>query len=261
MIRIGLCSGALLALGTDEIIKAAKDAGLDAIEWSADAHIRPGDARVAVETMMATLRAGLTLSSYASIYRAGSDDEGLGRFQALLDTASAMYAPNLRIFAPTKAAGQKLAVAGLAGELRRLGDKAAVRGVTVCMSLGRNTWLDDYPAALALVARAAHPFVRLAWEDLPASSGEEASVALEKAGADVALVIARCVDRAGRAIGIAGSDDEWRRRMAAFKRSERDPKMGSFALIGSAQDAEALAVEARALRSLVKEIEAPRPKP
>jgi hypothetical protein len=258
MIRLGLCSGAFLTLGTKEIVDAAKGAGLDAIEWAADAHVRPGDSGLAVETMMATLRAGMTIASYASLYRAGSEDEGFRRFDALLETASAMYAPNLRLYSASMAAVAKGTGTpdGLPDALRRLGDRAATRGVTLCLSLGRNTCSEDYPAALALVARAAHPFVRLAWEDLPSSSGEGASAALEKAGRDAALVIARCVDRDGKARGVAGGEADWRRRIAAFKRSELDPKMGSFVLIGSASDAAALEAEARALKAIVKEIEA-----
>jgi 3-dehydroshikimate dehydratase len=255
MIRLGLCSGAFLALETKEIVAAAQKAGLDAIEWAADAHIRPGDLRTAEETMMATLRAGMTIASYASLYRAGSEDEDLKRFEALLDTAFYLYAPNLRIFAPPRASALKGTPDGLAGELRRLGDKAAARGITLCLSLGRHSCLDDYPPALALAAEAAHPFVKLAWEDLPDSSRERASAALEKAGGNIALVIARCVDREGRALGIKAGDADWKRRISAFKRSERDPKMGSFALVASAPDVESLVSEVSALRGIVKEVE------
>lgn len=234
----------------------AKAARLEAMEWAADAHIRPGDAKAAERVMMATLRADMTLSSYASIYRACSEDKELARFKALLATASAMYAPNLRIFAPEAGPARK----GLlgkgseektVGELRRLGDAAAARGITVCLSMGKHTMLDAYPAALSLAARTAHPFVRLAWEDLPSEPEEAATSALEEAGGDAALLIARCVDRDGRPRGIDGSAEEWKKRIAAFRRSERDPKMGSFILIGSAPDAEGLAAEAAALRAIV----------
>ncbi len=262
MIRLGLCSGAFLASGADEVIALAKAARLDAMEWAADAHIRPGDTKVAEGVMMATLRADMTLSSYASIYRACSEDKEIPKFKALLATASAMYAPNLRIFAPAAEPMRKgLLGRGreevIAGELRRLGDAAAARGVTVCLSLGKNTMLDGYPAALALAARTAHPFVRLALEDLPAAPGKAATAAIEEAGPNAALLIARCVDPDGRAIGIEDSLAEWAKRIAAFKRSEQDPKMGSFVLIGSARDAEGLAAEAAALRAIVAEVESP----
>lgn len=237
-----------------EIVETAATAGLDAIEWAADAHIRPGDLKTAEETMMATLRAGMTIASYASLYRAGSEDEGHERFKALLETAHYLYAPNLRVFAPPRPPrGAKTAV-DLPGKLRALGDLAAARGISLCLSLGRNTLLDDYPAALALVSEARHPFVKLAWEDLPDSRPEGATAALEAAGRDIALVIARCVDRDGRALGIAEGEAAWKRRIASFKLSELDPKMGSFVLIGSSPGVEALVAEAAALRAIVKEI-------
>jgi 3-dehydroshikimate dehydratase len=254
MIRLGLCSGAFLACGTLEIVENAATAGLDAIEWAADAHIRPGDLKTAEETMMATLRAGMTIASYASLYRAGSEDEGHERFKALLETAHYLYAPNLRVFAPPRPPRGGKMPADLSGKLRALGDMAAARGITLCLSLGRHTCLDGYPAALALVAEAGHPFVKLAWEDLPDTPSGDATEALESRGKDVALVIARCVDRDGRALGIVEGDADWKRRIASFKGSEADPKMGSFVLIGSSSGAQGLAAEAAALRALVKEI-------
>lgn len=262
VIRLGLCSGAFLASSADEVVAIAKVARLDAMEWAADAHIRPGDTKSAERVMMATLRADMTLSSYASIYRACSEDKEIAKFKALLATASAMYAPNLRIYAPAAAPVRKgLLNRGreevIAGELRRLGDTAAARGVTVCLSLGKNTMLEGYAAALSLAARTAHPFIRLALEDLPSATDEAATAAIEEAGVNAALLIARCVDRDGRAIGIEGSSAEWAKRIAAFRRSEQDPKMGSFVLIGSARDAEGLAAEAAALRAIVAELESP----
>lgn len=260
MLRLGLCSGACLSLAVDEVIGLAKTSRLEAMEWAADAHVRPGDSKLAERVMMATLRADMTISSYASIYRACSEEHDIPKFKALLATASAMYAPNLRIYAPA-ATMARTGLLGrgreevVAGELRRLGDEAASRGVTVCLSLGKNTMLDGYSAALSLVSRTDHPFVRLAWEDLPASPDAEATKAVEEAESKAALLIARCVDRDGAAIGIDGRFAEWRKRIAAFKRAERDPKMGSFILIGSARDAAGLTSEVSALRALIDEIE------
>jgi hypothetical protein len=252
MILLGLCSGAFLALCVDEVISTARQAELDAIEWAADAHIQPGDSKTAERAMMATLRAGLTISSYASLYRACSEGKRLKRFEALLETASALYVPILRIFAPSRdTSGKSFDEAQIAGELRRLGDSAAAHGITICLSMSKSSSIDNYAAALSLVAAADHPFIRLAWEDLSSEPPETATKALEKAGKNAALLIARCVDRNGKAVGIAKTTSEWRRRIALFKRAELDPKMGSFVLIGSAQDPAALTAEARVLREII----------
>jgi hypothetical protein len=251
MIRLGLCSSAFLASTIDEVISIARDAELDAVEWAADAHIQPGDIKTAERAMMATLRGGLTLSSYASLYKACSENKELKRFEVILKTASALYAPVVRIYGPTKELVRSFDTAQIAGELRRLGDFAASFGITICLSLGKHTSVDDYPSALSLATATDHPFIRLAWEDVPSEAPETATKALENASSYAALLIARCIDRSGQAVGIEKSIAEWRKRIALFKQSELDPKMGSFVLIGSAQDQAALKAEVRALREII----------
>jgi 3-dehydroshikimate dehydratase len=127
MIRLGLCSGACITRDIKGVISAAHAAGLDAIEWAADLHIPAGDQKKAGEAMIATLMAGLTTASFATLYQAGAVDEGRKRFEALLGTASGLQAPIMRIFAGADhhqgIEGDKLEA--LASELRRLGDLAA----------------------------------------------------------------------------------------------------------------------------------------
>ena len=69
MLKTGICSIIFRQLGVEEIVCLVKKAGLDAVEWGGDVHVRPGD-RVAAETARkATQDAGLDVSSYGSYYR------------------------------------------------------------------------------------------------------------------------------------------------------------------------------------------------
>jgi 3-dehydroshikimate dehydratase len=263
MIRLGLCSGACITLDTGGVIAIASAAGLDAIEWSADTHIGVDDLKAAESVMMATLMAGLTVASLATLYRAGSEDRDFARFDALLGMASAIQAPIMRIFvygngSPKGSAAPDGSWAEAASVLQRLGDRAADKGITLCLSMGRGTALDTYGRAARLVAAVKHDFVRLALEDLPGSSAREATAAFEGAGRLAGLVVARCTGRDGMPRALDAG--EWRERIGAYKKAEADPKMGSFLLLGAARPegevgAESLAADVLALRSLISDLE------
>jgi hypothetical protein len=260
MIRLGLCSGACITRDIPGVIAAALKSRLDAIEWAADVHVGAGDLRQAERTMIDTLTAGLTTACYSSIYRAGREDEGHKRFDALLATASTMQAPLLRIY--TRDAGGKLE--DMVSELGRLGDKAASRGITICLSFGRKTFLDGYARAKELVEAVRHDFVRLAWEDMPGSPAGEATAALSGLGRMAGLLLARSAARDGSPRPLAAEAGAWRERLAAFKGAEPDPKMGSFVFLGAtrAEGVEGetrLTEDADALRAIVEEVD-PRPK-
>lgn len=262
MIRLGLCSGTCITRDMQGVIAAAVAARLDAVEWAADLHVGAGDIKAAEEAMIATLMAGLTTASYATLYQAGGEDEGRARFDALLQTAAALQAPNMRIYAYAEhqALSETERMKALASELRRLGDRAAQKGVTLCLSMGRGTYLDRYDRAQSLVEATGHNFVRLAWEDLPGARAEGATAALEGVGRLAELLVARCAGRDGSAHRISAEAGAWSARLRAFKLAESDPKMGSFVFLGAMREegkagAESLAADADALRALVDEIE------
>ena len=266
MIRIGLSSTALLTASARNVIAAASAAGIDAIEWAGDIHVPHNDASVARETMIDTLRAGLTTASYAPLYRVESGGEPGLRFDAVLDAAVELHSPILRVFVGESSATSKDAEqrGHLIAELKRLGDRAGQRGMTVCLSFGRNTYLDRYAPAVDLVNEIAHPFVRLAWEALPGTAPEECSAALEAAGGSVGMLLVRRIERDGASGPLEKEEAAWRKRLAAFKRAEIDPKMGQFIVIGAIRDSApqdsaaalpGLAEDVALLRRLIAEIE------
>jgi hypothetical protein len=270
MIRLGLCSGACITRDIEGVIRAASAARLDAVEWAADLHIGAGDIRAAEGAMMATLRAGLTTASYATLYRAGAEKGDYSRFDALLKITSILNAPIMRLFACPKdarlartAEDEAKTLADLASALRRLGDRAAEKGITLCLSMGRGTSLDGYRRGTSISEAVGHDFVRLAWEDLPGFPAKEATAALESQGRFAGILIARCAGRDGTPRAVSEGEADWRERARAFKRAEMDPNMGSFVLLGAARaegaaGEESLAADAMTLRGIVAEVEAKR---
>jgi hypothetical protein len=260
MIRLGLCSGACILRDVAGVIKAARAARLEALEWSADAHIAAGDLRAAGEAMMATLTAGLTVASYATAYRVGSEDPGLERLASILDTAAALYAPIVRIYAADLVRDGSGIRPAFVEALQRAGELAAARGITLCLSMGRGTGFAGYGPALEALRLAQRPFLRLAWEDLPGYSPGAATGALAEAGSLAGLVVARCAGRDGSSRPASADREAWLERLRSFRESEDDHKMGSFALLGAPREEgpageESLAADADTLRGLRAEVE------
>jgi len=266
MIRLGLCSGACITRDAAGVVAVAAAAGLDAIEWASDVHLSVNEPEQAEKLMIDTLEAGLTTASYSTIYRAGSgDDEGYLRFDALLRIAAILQAPIMRIYACYERVTDSDSgwLSNQASELKRLGDKTARKGITLCLSMGRGTGGDRYDHAQSLVETAAHPFVRLAWEDLPRARPEAATAALRSAGKLAGMAVARCAGRDGAAHSIAEDENSWRKRVEILIQGESDPKMGTFLLLGSVraggeEGAAALAKDVRTLRAIVAELEPPK---
>lgn len=234
MIRLGLSSQAFPARSPRDVIALALDLGLEGIEWAAESHLAPGKASEAQALLFETLMARLAIVSFAALYRVDpARENGLG-FTALLDTASSLQAPILRIFAGrlAYAKADPAERKALKAEVHRLGDLSAERGITLCLSLCRGTALEDYASAQVLIAELAHPFVRLAWEAMPGRPSEEGTATLEGLKAETALVLARSADSQGQASSLAAEVEAWDRRVGAFLAGETAPKMSRFILLG-----------------------------
>jgi len=93
----GLCSVTFRQLSIEAIALAAAEAGLQAIEWGADAHVPPGDAGAARRALAASRRHGLTITSYGSYLQPSAD---AGEVDKVLDTAAALGATTVRVWTP-----------------------------------------------------------------------------------------------------------------------------------------------------------------
>ena len=86
-------------LPVERIIALTAQAHLDGIEWGGDVHVRHGDIPIAHRVAQATADAGLVVAAYGSYYRvAESEGEGLP-FELVLDSAQALGAPLIRVWA------------------------------------------------------------------------------------------------------------------------------------------------------------------
>lgn len=147
----GLCSVTLRAHAPDAVVAHATAAGLTCVEWGGDVHVPPGEPARAAEVAARTRDAGLRVASYGSYHRALDPTA----FDAVLDSAVALGAPRIRIWAGTTgsteatAEERALVVAGCADAVRR----AADHGIEIGLEWHGGT-LTDTPSSTAELLRA-----------------------------------------------------------------------------------------------------------
>ncbi len=100
ILKSGLTSVTFRQLPPEEIIRLTRDAGLDGIEWGADIHVKPGELAKAKKIAEMTKDAGLEVLSYGSYFRPPVNMPAEG--EIVLETAVALGAPNVRIWAGDK---------------------------------------------------------------------------------------------------------------------------------------------------------------
>ena len=166
MIHPGLVSITFRKLTPREVVDAAAAARLAGIEWGGDIHVPHGDTRRAAEVRRMTADAGLSVAAYGSYYRAGvSEQEGLA-FASVLDTAVALGAPTLRIWAGRKASADTDAAgrARVADDCTRIAGLAAAAGLRVASEFHGGTLTDDDASTAAFLAAVPHPNFSTYWQ-------------------------------------------------------------------------------------------------
>lgn len=185
MIRTALSSSALIGAGIDQVLETATAAGVHGVEWTADGFLEPGDIDAAGTAMMATLRAGLSTVSYATLFRAGL--HARAAFGKALATARELNAPVLRLWAAPRGSFIAADNAAFLDVARSLGDEAGPLGVTLCFGIERTTILDSCKTAAALMSTVDHPFVKLAWEPPDGVPFDDVMEAFSSASGQVGL--------------------------------------------------------------------------
>ena len=234
MVRSALSAAAFLGSPYERVLEAASQAGVQALEWSRDLGPEPGDRAAAERLAMATLRAGLATASYASLYRAGLQSQAA--FDALVDTARALYSPALRLWAAGKSGAAARDSASFADEARRLADRSARHGITLCFGLGRGSALDSYERALLFMRAADHPFVKLCWEPLPGSRFDESMQAFQELSGYVGQICARSSAADGSDGLLRDRDEDWLLYMDALDEQGGAPDMARYVIIRAFKD-------------------------
>ena len=161
----GLVSVSFRTLSPDAVIELVARGGLSGIEWGGDIHVPHGNSDVAGRVGRATRSAGLEVLAYGSYYRVGADDPD--EFRGVLDSALAIEAPIIRVWAGPKVPSLDLgaeAIAAVYADAVRIADMAAVEGLALVFEWHDNSLTDRTEAAAALLAAADRPNVGTYWQ-------------------------------------------------------------------------------------------------
>lgn len=166
MIIPGICSLTLKNLSTEELIRFAADSGLRAIEWWAAGHVPPGEIALAERVGEATRRAGLQISTYGSYYRVGVSEQAGMPFASVLDSAVALGAPSIRVWAgdknPDKADQEDWN--RVVADTLRIADLASARGLTITFEFHGGTLTHTHESARRLADLLPRPDILFSWQ-------------------------------------------------------------------------------------------------
>ena len=162
-IRPGLCSVTLRAQTVDDIARIAGECGLDGIEWGADVHVPPGDAVAARRARSASAAADLVVASYGSyLFALGTPTPG--EHGAVLETAVAIGAPNVRVWAGLGVSLGSDASRELVAGLARFCRAADEHGLSVSLEFHGGTPTGTVEGALAVIESVAAPNLFSYWQ-------------------------------------------------------------------------------------------------
>ncbi len=165
LIKSSVVSVTFRKMSPAELVAISKKAGLAGIEWGSDVHVLPGDVALAKEVKKLTEDAGLAVASYGSYYYA-AHAENKAPFEAVLESAVALGAPNIRIWAGVGASKDADAArrAEVAADIVRCADLAKKAGVTLSLEYHGNTLTDTLASTLQLLDEAKHDNVFSYWQ-------------------------------------------------------------------------------------------------
>lgn len=166
MLLSGLVSVTFRALEPEAIVKLAAEASLEGIEWGGDVHVPHGDIAKAAAVGRMTRLNGLQVSSYGSYYRAGCEGEELQLFRQVLETAAALEAPSIRIWAGTQGAAETGEDARLRiiESVRKMAEIAGREGIRLDFEYHSGTLTDSNASAVKLLKDIAMPNVGCYWQ-------------------------------------------------------------------------------------------------
>ncbi len=162
MIYTGLVSITFRQLTAEQVIKIVKESDQQAIEWGGDIHVPHGDIMRAREVCKLTKKAGLITAAYGSYYRVGISQN----FEKVLETAVALGAPTIRVWAGDKASDEadKVWWNKVIVESRQIAQMAQEKGIKVAYEYHANTLTDTNETAIELLAEVNHPNMFTYWQ-------------------------------------------------------------------------------------------------
>jgi sugar phosphate isomerase/epimerase len=151
------------ALTIEEVAHLAAETGLTAIEWGGDVHVPPGDDEAVARARHATAAAGLTTASYGS-YLLADGDGSATTVACVLDTAVALGAPDVRVWAPFGVEPGSERAAEVEAALVAVCAAAAERELTIGLEFHGGTLTATAASTEALLDAVGAPNLATYWQ-------------------------------------------------------------------------------------------------
>ena len=155
--KAGLVSISFRKLKPAEIIRLCSQCDLREIEWGGDVHVPLGDLSAAREVARQTREAGLNVCCYGSYVRMTREERPV--FPALVDTARALGAPSIRVWAGK---GEDADLDEIAQSTQTLCDMA--KDMAITFEVHGGTLTHDAATAGELLRRIDRPNARSQWQ-------------------------------------------------------------------------------------------------
>ncbi|BAM02208.1 sugar phosphate isomerase/epimerase family protein [Phycisphaera mikurensis] len=181
-LRPGLVSITFRGLAAEEVLREAVAAGLEGIEWGGDVHAPHGDLAAAERIGHATRDAGLALPTYGSYLRAGAGGPGQPPVAAVIASAAALGAADVRVWAggTGSAEAEPADRAAVAAGLREACDRAADAGLGVALEYHAGTLTDTADSCLALLDAVDRPNLSTLWQTTNGASDAHSLATLRR---------------------------------------------------------------------------------
>lgn len=173
MLKTGLVTISFRSLTPKKILSLAVETGLETLEWGGDVHVPPNDLNHARMVAQWTEQAGLTTAAYGSYYRLGTSSDPEKEFRAVVETASILKAPIIRIWGGGKGSADLTPSEweALVAEGRLITAMAAEKGITLSLECHHGTLTDDYRSSLRYLKEV--PGMTMYWQPNQFLSEEE----------------------------------------------------------------------------------------
>jgi len=177
MIKPGICSITFRKKAPEEVIALSVEAGLAGIEWGSDVHVLPGDLDHAKRIGELTREAGLEVAGYGSYWFARDEQPEPEPFAPLIETALALGAPVIRIWAGSLGLEKSPEYFETVVErTRAFAEAAAQADLKLAYEYHPNTFTETLEGAQKILAAVDHPNLYTYWQP-PHGSGLERRLA------------------------------------------------------------------------------------
>ncbi|RLD12301.1 MAG: sugar phosphate isomerase/epimerase [Chlamydiae bacterium] len=171
----GLTSITFRGLNPKKIVGLAVKAGLDGIEWGGDIHVPHGDVKTAAEVYKITIDAGLNIIAYGSYYTLGYSAENGLDFKSVLDSATALNAPAIRVWAGKIGSSEANEDYRnkIIEETKSIAKLAVEENIEIAFESHINTLTDTGESSVDLLKKINMENVKTYWQPDPSYSDDE----------------------------------------------------------------------------------------